>query len=81
MLILTIPEPNQSFLIRISVSESIIRSDKKKEPFSEDEKQREKRYELYENLKNDCKWNVIMDGMQSESIITELILKSYNENS
>lgn len=58
------PVPDISFILTIPVVESLDRSRKKKEPFSENLNQREKRLALYQDLIEQGKWSYIIDGMR-----------------
>ena len=58
------PVPDTSYLLTIPINESIQRSKLKNEPFSENRRQREKRYKLYLNLKEKDKWGHIIDGLK-----------------
>jgi thymidylate kinase len=56
------PSPDSSIILIIPIEESIRRSKLKKEPFSEDFKQRKKRLELYHDLIKKGRWDNVIDG-------------------
>jgi len=64
LLVYLSPRPDLSLILTIPVEESLIRSNLKNEPFSENLNQRKKRLELYNDLIKKEKWNYIIDGMK-----------------
>ena len=58
------PTPDLSFILTIPVEQSLRRSNLKNEPFSENLIQRKKRFDMYQNLIDENKWDFIIDGMK-----------------
>ena len=58
------PRPDISLILTIPIDESLRRSNLKNEPFSENLIQRKKRFDMYQNLIDENKWDFIIDGLQ-----------------
>jgi len=65
ILVLFSPQPELSIILTLPIDESLRRSKLKKEPFSENYNQRQKRIELYHDLINKGRWLNVIDGSDS----------------